>query len=447
MTDSTPRQNERSLKYHVRQILRYLRVIIRPTDRVVEVNPTHQSLPGGIYSDTPRLMTDNSGETYRVENSKGSADDLLKDAHYVVIRNAIHRCYDIGQLLNNIREKIGDETKVVVVYYSSFWKPVIESFWGQQSRPMNWIAPQDLDNFGQLAGLETVSCQTRILLPVGIPIVSYLVNRFLAPWGLFSWAGLTRIQVLSKVPDKREGMDNPSVSVVVPARNESGNIEQAILRLPKMGPNDEIIFIEGNSTDDTWDRIQEVKEKYGGTHNIKIGQQDGKGKYNAVRKGFDMAENEILMILDADLTVPPEELPVFYRAISDCRGEFINGSRLVYPMEDRAMRFLNMIGNKAFAMAFSNVLGQRFKDTLCGTKVMTKENYERICANRDYFGDFDPFGDFDLIFGVSRMGLKIVEVPVHYKERTYGDTNIQRWAHGVILLKMLIFAAMRLKFI
>ena len=214
-----------------------------------------------------------------------------------------------------------------------------------------------------------------------------------------------------------------------------------------MGPNDEIIFIEGNSTDDTWQKIQEIKAKYDHSHRIKIGQQDGKGKYNAVRKGFAMAENEILMILDADLTVPPEELPVFYRAISSGLGEVINGSRLVYPMDQEAMRFFNIIGNKAFALAFSYVLGQRFKDTLCGTKVLTRRNYERLAANRDYFGDFDPFGDFDLIFGVSRMGLKIVEVPVHYKERTYGDTNISRWSHGMVLLRMLMFAANRLKFI
>ena len=192
------------------------------------------------------------------------------------------------------------------------------------------------------------------------------------------------IQVLSKIASRRELDERPSVSIVVPARNEAGNIEDAVQRLPKMGPKDELIFIEGNSTDNTWERIQEIREKYQSTHRIKIGQQDGKGKYNAVRKGFDMAENEILMILDADLTVPPEELPVFYKAIASGLGEFINGSRLVYPMEERAMRFFNIIGNKAFALAFSYVLGQRFKDTLCGTKVLTRENYLRIVKNRDY---------------------------------------------------------------
>jgi glycosyltransferase involved in cell wall biosynthesis len=233
----------------------------------------------------------------------------------------------------------------------------------------------------------------------------------------------------------------------VPARNEAGNIEAAILRTPAMGPDDELIFIEGNSTDHTWETICELQKKYQGTRKIRIDRQEGKGKGDAVRKGFGLATKEILMILDADLTVPPEELPRFYEALVAQKGEFINGSRLVYPMEKQAMRFFNLLGNKFFAVMFSFVLGQRFKDTLCGTKVLTRENYLKLAAQRKYFGEFDPFGDFDLIFGATRMALRIVEVPIHYRERTYGSTNIQRWKHGVILLRMLRFAAARIKFL
>ena len=235
--------------------------------------------------------------------------------------------------------------------------------------------------------------------------------------------------------------------MVVPARNEAGNIEAAILRTPAMGPDDELIFIEGNSTDNTWETICELKAKYQATRNIRIDRQEGKGKGDAVRKGFSLAKKEILMILDADLTVPPEELPRFYEALVAQKGEFINGSRLVYPMEKQAMRFFNLLGNKFFAVMFSFVLGQRFKDTLCGTKVLTRENYLKLAAHRKYFGEFDPFGDFDLIFGAARMGLRIVEVPIHYRERTYGSTNIERWKHGLILLRMLRFAAARIKFL
>jgi glycosyltransferase involved in cell wall biosynthesis len=242
-------------------------------------------------------------------------------------------------------------------------------------------------------------------------------------------------------------MRSPSVSVVVAARNEAGNIESLFQRLPRMGPDDELIIVEGHSTDDTWQVIQEVAQKYKHTINVTIAQQDGNGKGDAIRKGFALASKDILMVLDADLTVPPETLPKFYRVLLADKGEFINGSRLVYPMEEKAMRFFNILGNKFFATAFSFVLGQRFKDTLCGTKVLTRENYHIIAKHRSYFGDFDPFGDFDLLFGASRLGLKIVEVPIAYKERTYGNTNIQRWKHGVLLLKMLFFAARKIKFI
>jgi glycosyltransferase involved in cell wall biosynthesis len=238
-----------------------------------------------------------------------------------------------------------------------------------------------------------------------------------------------------------------AVSVIIPCRNEAGNIEAIIRRTPQMGPDDELIFIEGGSTDNTWDTICELKTKYERARNIRVDRQEGKGKGDAVREGFALAEKEILMILDADLTVPPEELPRFYKALISDKGEFINGSRLVYPMEKQAMKFFNVLGNKFFAVMFSFVLGQRFRDTLCGTKVLTRANYLKLAAHRKYFGEFDPFGDFDLIFGAARMTLRIVEVPVHYRERTYGETNIQRWRHGVILLRMLRFAAARIKFL
>ena len=192
--------------------------------------------------------------------------------------------------------------------------------------------------------------------------------------------------------------------------------------------------------------IQKMAEKYKDSHDIKIGRQDGKGKGDAVRKGFGMATGDILTILDADLTMPPEDLPKFYNAIASGKGDFINGSRLVYVMEKKAMRFLNILGNKFFSMAFSWLLEQPFKDTLCGTKVIFRDDYEKLIQNRKFFGEFDPFGDFDLIFGAYKLNLKIVEVPIRYRERTYGDTNISRFKHGLILLKMVIFAMRKIKF-
>lgn len=312
----------------------------------------------------------------------------------------------------------------------------------------NWIAHEDIENFLTLSDFELIKRDSKILMPFYVPLLSNFINRYLAPFPVFRNLCLVNIVVarpINMVSSLAESV--PSVSIIVPARNEAGNIEKIVKRIPKMGPNDEIIFVEGNSTDKTWDFIQEVQKRYSSEHKIKITKQNGKGKGDAVRKGFDIAENEILMILDADMTVKPEDLPKFYIAIQKGKGEFINGSRLVYPMEKEAMRFFNLLGNKFFAMAFSFVLGQRFKDTLCGTKVITKDNYKKLAENRLFFGDFDPFGDFDLIFGASRMSLKIVEVPIVYQERTYGSTNISRWRHGAILLVMLVFSVRKMKFL
>jgi glycosyltransferase involved in cell wall biosynthesis len=249
-------------------------------------------------------------------------------------------------------------------------------------------------------------------------------------------------------PKVSAGADNKdySVSVVIPARNEAGNIENAVKRMPKMGNSTEIIFVEGNSTDDTFDEIKRVCKKYIDKIDVKYVKQKGRGKGDAVRKGFSIAKGDILMILDADLTVPPEDLTKFYNAIACGHGEYINGTRLVYPMEKEAMRFLNRLGNRFFSIIFTWLLGQRITDTLCGTKVLFKKDYERLVANRKFFGDFDPFGDFDLLFGCSKLNLKIIEVPIRYQARQYGSTNISRFKHGWLLVKMVVFALNKIKF-
>jgi glycosyltransferase involved in cell wall biosynthesis len=241
-------------------------------------------------------------------------------------------------------------------------------------------------------------------------------------------------------------LDEYSTSIVIPARNEAGNIEQAIQRIPSFGKHVEIIIVEGDSTDDTMNKIIEINQKYKKSHDIKAIRQPGKGKGDAVRAGFNIATGDILMILDADLTVPPEELPRFYNALRGRKGEFINGVRLVYPMEKNAMRLLNTLGNHFFSLLFSWLLERAVKDTLCGTKVIFRNDYEKVVKNRSFFGDFDPFGDFDLLFGAHKLNLKIIDLPVHYKERKYGNTNINRFRHGLILLKMSAFAAYKIKF-
>ena len=431
---------------------KYLSLYIFSSDKLLAVHPT-----------TDRLLCKFSqakivpaGDT-TPGAAKPPGHIRLEDVHryapdFVLLDGVLHYERDIQAFLDELGRQCQGKTRLVVTFYSALWKPFIQlaTILGLRNNlpEENWIAPEDVHNLLRLSDFEIIHAESRVLLPVYIPILSNLINRYISPLPPFNLLNLVNIIVARPVPAPTVWPETPpSVSIVVAARNEEGNIEDIIRRLPKMGPDDELIIIEGNSTDNTWAKIQEVYERNRGRMNMRIGQQDGRGKGDAVRKGFAMATKDILMILDADLTVPPEDLPKFYRAIVTGKGEYINGSRLVYPMEDKAMRFLNIVGNKFFALAFSFVLGQRFKDTLCGTKVLSRANYEKLASHRAYFGEFDPFGDFDLIFGSARMCLKIVEVPIRYRERVYGDTNISRWRHGIILLRMLLFAARKIKFI
>lgn len=438
-------------KYFYNLLGYYLSLYVQPQNTIVEIDPTTDLLirsfhQGAVAFRTPAATgrLNDFPRTVEIQTIAQNVPD------YLLLSGLVHYERDIQGLLSQVRALCGSGTRLIIVYYSSLWKPLMRLAFqlGLRSKTPepNWLANEDIDNLLALESFELIRRDNKILLPFHIPIISTIFNRYLAPLPFFRLFSMVNI-VIARPLSAANQAQRPSVSVVVPARNEAGNIENIVSRMPHMGPDDELIFVEGNSTDDTWEVIQSVREKYRLQKNITIAQQDGSGKGDAVRKGFQLARNEILMILDADMTVAPEDLVRFYTAITSGKGEFINGSRLVYPMEKRAMRFFNLLGNKFFATAFSYVLGQRFKDTLCGTKVISNVNYEKLASNRAYFGDFDPFGDFDLIFGAARMCLKIVEIPVNYRERTYGETNIARWKHGSILLVMLLFAARKIKFL
>ncbi len=366
---------------------------------------------------------------------------------YIVMSDVVNDLADVQAALEQARGCAQENTRLVINCFNMLWRPILavaeKLNLKAPTLQQNWLSLDDLKNLLHLAGWEVVKTETRILWPVQTPLLQTIFNRWLAPF--FKHFCLTIFVVARPRPTGRAGRDF-SVSVVIPARNESGNIETAVQQTPELGLGTEIIFVEGHSKDNTWEEIQRVAAKYP-HRNIKILKQTTKGKGGAVREAFAVATGDILMILDADLTVPPEELKKFYEAIRSGTTEFANGVRLVYPMENQAMRFLNMIGNKFFSLAFSWLLGSQIKDTLCGTKVLFRSDYELIARNRSYFGDFDPFGDFDLLFGAAKLNLRIVDLPVRYRARTYGETNISRWKHGWLLLRMVVFAAKRLKFL
>jgi SAM-dependent methyltransferase len=363
----------------------------------------------------------------------------------IVVVDTLGALDDCQAMFANLHDLCTRETRVVVGYFSHLWYPALklaEATGMKMPQPaQNVLSRADVRALAALGDFEAVKDETRVLSPVRLLGLGRLINRFLAPLPLIGSLCLRHFTVCRSL---RRSAEVSSVTVVIPARNERGNIEAAVKRIPRFVKALEILFVEGNSRDGTWEEIERVAAAYPDC-DIKAMRQPGTGKGDAVFAGFEAARGDVVMILDADLTMPPEQLPKFWDAIRSGKGEFVNGSRLIYPMEQEAMRVLNLIANKAFSLLFTWLLSQRFTDTLCGTKALRRSDYARIKAARSYFGNFDPFGDFELIFGASKLGLKAVEIPIRYASRTYGETQISRFRHGFMLLRMVLFAFMRIK--
>jgi SAM-dependent methyltransferase len=366
---------------------------------------------------------------------------------YIILSDVLIDCYDVDEMLKCVHASADEGTRIIVTQYSQLWRPVLKTLrllgLAQPSFGSTWFSPADLRSALHRCGFEIISESPEVLLPIPLPLLTTIANRFLARVPILRMFCLHHTFVVRKIP--QQSGDRPSVTVLVPARNESGNVPRLMTEIPQMGSFTEVLFVEGNSTDNTWEVLQKAVAARADPM-VRLIKQPGRGKGDAVRAGFAEARGDILMILDADLTVPAEMLPRFYDAVASGSAEFANGTRLVYRMDDRAMQFLNLLANHFFAHAFSYVIGQSVRDTLCGTKVLRRSTYERIAANRNYFGDFDPFGDFDLLFGAARLYAKIADVPIRYRERVYGETNIQRFRHGLLLFRMLAIGALKLKF-
>ena len=366
---------------------------------------------------------------------------------YIVIADTIGMFEDIDGTLSRVHHLCAPSTRIIISYYSHLWEPILKLAEGLRLRSrqpkINYIATVDFLNLVDLADFEVISQEQRQLIPLRWFGLGPFVNRFIAPLpGIRKLCLRTYIvgRPVRQFPDRKF-----SASILIPCRNEKGNIENAILRMPRFGTSQEILFVEGNSSDGTFEECERVRDAYKGQWDIKVLKQDGKGKGDAVRKGFAAATGDVLMILDADLTMPPEALPKYHAVIETGKAEFVNGTRLIYPMENEAMRPLNFIANRCFAYLFSYLVNTRLTDTLCGTKVLLRKDYEALARERGYFGNFDPFGDFDLIFGAAKQNLKIIETPIHYKARTFGETQISRFRDGWLLLKMVWFAYRKLK--
>ncbi len=445
-------------RYFRRLVSRFVRFYLPPDARLLILGDDAPRLAVelGARASTVILRSEEEAEPWR--NALPPEVTLLVDVDpseldetfdVIILSNVIGYWSDIQSSLEALRHLCTDQTRLMITHYSALWGPVLrlaEMLGLKRKQPVSsWLAPEDIENILELSGYDVVRKNFKVLMPIYIPLIAEFFNYILANLPFF-WR-LSLVEVVSaRLAPEHLLREEKSVTVLIPTHNERGNILPALERLPMMGTHTEIIFVDGHSPDGTMEEIGRQIAAHPEL-DIRAFTQDGKGKGDAVRKGFSEATGDILMILDADLTVPPEDLPKFYEALVSGKGEFINGTRLVYPMEKEAMRFLNTLGNKFFSRAFTYLLEQRFKDTLCGTKVLTRENYMQLAANRHYFGDFDPFGDFDLIFGAAKLNLKIVEVPIRYRARTYGDTSISRFRHGWILLRMCAFAYRKIKLI
>ena len=459
-TEAQGRDQTRGFRgaYH-RRIRRIYRHLVPPESQVLELGCGQGDLLGSLRSQVavgvdfcPEMIhqAQKRHPQLRLIEADVHNLDLDETFDYIILSDLVNDLWDVQAVLGQVRQLAGPHTRILMNFHSRLWQwPLTISRKLGLANPLlsqNWLTVEDVTNLLQLEGFELIRRQSEILWPVSTPLIDWLCNRFLVKFWPFRMASFTNILIARPQPQSHVVKTEPTVSIIVPARNEAGNIAKIIHRTPQMGSGTELVFVEGHSTDNTYNEIEQQITSCP-QQDIKLFQQTGTGKGDAVRLGFSKAKGDILMILDADMTVPPEMLPRFFDALRSGHGEFVNGVRLVYPMEDQAMRYLNLAGNKLFSLAFTWLIGQPIKDTLCGTKVMWRQGYRRIAANRSYFGEFDPFGDFDLLFGAARLSMKIVDLPVRYRERSYGQTNIRRWRHGLLLMRMTAIAARQLKFI
>jgi len=382
-------------------------------------------------------------EFIRADAHDISSIDELFDV--IIFADLVNDLWDVQTAFEQVRRLCHSGTRLIINFHSGLWQLPLTIAQGlglaAPMLPQNWLTPEDARGMLRLAGFEAIRSWHEVLLPIPF---GGIFNKLVARLWPFTQLALANFIIARPRPEPISGQ--PTVSIIIPARNEAGNIPAIFDRIPQMGPEMQLIFVEGHSRDNTFGAIErEIAVRPDAR--ARLFSQHGIGKADAVRLGFAHADGDILMILDADLTVRPEDLPRFYEALRSRQGEFINGVRLVYPMEKEAMRGVNFLGNKLFSLAFSWILGQPLKDTLCGTKALWRNDYEMIAANRAYFGEFDPFGDYDLIFGAAKLNRKILDLPIRYRERTYGSTNISRWRHGALLFRMLAIAAARLKFV
>ena len=437
----------RSNRYFYDRLKRLLRFIVEPSKRVLEIRcQTGHLLAAvepsyGVGVEISERMVEKARQNYpQLQFVTADPEDVELDASFdYVIVSHLFDTVDILAALRRARQACRHQTRLIVCNYNPLWQPLLEmaSRFGLRApfEEPNWMSERDVTGFLELADFSIVRTYRLLLLPKYIPLLSSLFNDVLARLPGIRRLCLMQLIVARPIPQPQDEAE-VSVSVIIPCRNERDNVEFAVQRIPAMGKRTEIIFCDDKSTDGTGAEVERMIREY--PHcDIRLVPGPGICKAENVWTGFRAATGDVLMILDGDLAVMPEELPYFLGALLSGSGEFINGSRLVYPIPSQAMKFANRIGNKLFGMTFSYLLDQRVKDTLCGTKVLWRSDWQRIERNLGQWGIKDLWGDYELLLGAARLQLPIQELPVHYQERIYSVTKMTKvFANGLRMLKI-----------
>ncbi|MDP3981139.1 MAG: glycosyltransferase family 2 protein, partial [Chlamydiota bacterium] len=398
----------------------------------------------------PMLLFDNiQSPSKHILTQAEDLPDLSRDIQeqsIILINGNFNYHFDIQALLTEIKPKLSRSSRLVVVVYNFYlkWLYLLSNRLKLRKGPVpsTFLTYANLENLAKLSGYQIVKEKPCVFFPFKLFGLGDLINYILPAIPILHYFSLVSIITFRPVIKSRPS----TLSIIIPAKNEEGNLENAMATIPEIKDVSlEIIFVEGNSTDGTWGKIQHLQETYKGPCNIRAFRQESRGKCDAVRLGFSHAESELLIILDADLTIPATYIARFYDAYAQGEADFINGNRLVYPMEGNAMQFLNRLGNIFFAKALSHILDIRLGDSLCGTKLFSRLDYMRMVQWRRDFGDFDPFGDFELLYPASILGLGTIDIPIRYLSRKYGSTNISRFRDGWMLMKMTLTGFFRIK--
>jgi len=439
---------------------RYYRSLVPPGLTVLELGCGHGDLLSALKPKQGVGVDFSITMITEARRKHPHLDFVCADAHrpafkttfdVIILSDLVNDLWDVQSVLSGTAAFAHPGTRLIINFFNNMWRLPFSLarryHFAADLLEQNWLYPADIANLLHLSGYDPIRAEPKILFPAACPLLEPAANRFLVKFPPFQWFSVTNFITARPAPFSpiNKQSSPPTVSVVIPARNEAGNIENLLRRTDIPGHSTELIFVEGDSTDNTYETIQDAVARFP-EKNCRLIRQPAKGKADAVRAGFREASGEILIILDADLSVPPENLPRFVQALVSQKGEFINGVRLVYPRQEQSMRFLNMVFNKIFSLIMSWLLGQSVKDTLCGTKALWKKDYKIMRKKTNGLTQMDPFGDFELLLSAAANNLKIVDLPVRYRKREYGKTNIKRWFHGWHLLKMVLLAAEKIKF-